>query len=170
MKGMRKIKNKRRFIIIASIIAVLIIAMAVLISSRLQQASNQAKTSTTPSFSALLPNSRSISALGGWQKGTSPNGDIYYSYKDSIDGVTIRVTEQLLPEGFASNLQKKTAEIAEGYNATRTLPIDDSVAYIGASAKGHQSVIFTKKKLLILIASEKTIPDDAWVSYIKSLE
>lgn len=166
---MRKIKNKRRLFIIASSIAILIIIAALFIASRVQQA-NQATTSTAPIFSALVPKDNSIESLGGWQKATSPGGDTYYSFKDTLNGVTIRVTEQLLPENFANILQKKTAEIAEGYNATRTLPIENPVAYIGVSAKGQQSVIFTKNKLLVLIASEKTIPDDAWVEYIKSLE
>ncbi len=170
MDTMKKLKNKRQLLLMTGAAVVLVIIAALLLTSRLQQSGNGVNTTTAPTFATLLPKASSIESLGGWQKGTSPNGDTYYSFKDTVDGVTVRVTEQLLPASFANDLQKKTAEIAEGYNATRTLPIDTPVSYIGVSAKGQQSVIFTKKKLLVLIASETTIPDDAWVKYIESLE
>lgn len=167
---MRAIRNTKRRIVIGGAAALVIIIIAtILIVPHLTGEQKQPTTSSTPTFASLLPKGTSIDTLGGWQKGASPSGDIYYSYKDAIDGVTILVSQQLLP-GSASELQKRTTEIAQGYHANRTLPINNPIVYIGASAKGQQSVIFTKNKVLVLIASEDTIKDASWVSYIESLE
>lgn len=95
-----------------------------------------------------------------------PDNDPVFAYTDSIDGIKISVSQQPLPSGMDD---AQVAELAKKYNATTKLELSQPVVYIGASAKGPQSVIFTKNKLLVLIKSQGKISDEAWTNYIKSL-
>jgi hypothetical protein len=60
-------------------------------------------------------------------------------------------------------------EMARAYNANTKLDADGVRVYLGSSAKGPQSVLFTKNGVLILMKSWATIPDADWITYIKSL-
>lgn len=127
------------------------------------------QTGETPPFSALLPQGRTISDLGGWQKLTPPHSDPFYVYVDSINGTAVNVSQQPLPENFKKNIDDSVAELAKAYGATTALDADGTKIYIGTSAKGPQSVIFTQDNLLVLIKSQKTLPNDTWKQYIKKL-
>lgn len=124
---------------------------------------------TTPTFQAVLPENTQVEDLGGWQKHTSPSGDTYFAFADTIDGVLINVSQQQLPENFKSNIDTKVAEVAKGYNATRTLDVNGTKVYIGTKASGPQSIIFTENDVLVFIVSEQKIQDESWISYISSL-
>lgn len=126
-------------------------------------------TQSTPPFQTVLPKGKSIESLGGWQRLDPPGSDPYYVYVDTIKGTTVRVSEQSLPESFKNDTGKQIADLAKEYNATTTIEASGTTVYIGDSAKGPQSVIFTKKNLLILITSEKKIGNDDWKRYIESL-
>lgn len=135
------------------------------------QDSNSSKTSSVqPDFEALLPQGKTIEDLGGWQKLTPPNSAPYYVFADSIESVGISVSQQTLPETFKTDTAQSIRELAKGYSATEELTANEVKAYLGTSAKGPQSVIFTKNGLLVLIKSQANIKNDAWVAYIKTLE
>lgn len=160
-------KNKRMFIIALAMIVAgfgfLGVGLYQVHSSQSDQASNQ------PNFKPLLPQGKTITSLGGWQKLTTPNSDVFYVYVDTISGVTVNVSQQQLPGKFKGDLTNKMVELARGYNANIKLDADDTRIYIGTSAKGPQSVLFTKNDVLVLVKSWATIPDADWVAYVKSL-
>lgn len=161
-------KPTRRTTIIAAALIVGIVGLFIWrVSDSIKNTANTA--GTTPSFNAVLPSGSSIEDLGGWQKLTPPNSEPFYVYMDTIGDVLINVSQQQLPANFKDSPDSKTAELAKGYNATQTFDAADTKVYIGTSAKGPQSVIFTKNDLLILIKSQGAVETDAWVSYIKSL-
>lgn len=139
---------------IAAVITVVIAITYSIISSQL---------ASSPSFQAVLPADKSINALGGWTRVSPPGQPQAFAYSDSIDGVTIRVSEQQLPA------TSSVTDIAKGYNATDKITAGKITAYIGTSFKGPQSVIFTEKGLLILIGSTSKINNSAWTDYIESL-
>lgn len=125
---------------------------------------------STPSFEAVLPHGRSIDELGGWKKLAPPSGAAVYIYKDTIDGVAINVSQQHLPDSFKKDTESKIADLAKRYNASTALVTDDVSAFIGTSAKGPQSVIFSKGEALVLIKSESVISNQLWTQYLETLE
>lgn len=126
-------------------------------------------TAVAPPFQAVLPANVAIEDLGGWQKLTPPSGDAYFVFTDEINSVRIQVSQQPMPSSFKANPTEKIAEMARAYNATETFDVHGTKVYLGNSVKGPQSVIFTRKNVLVLINSDKKIEDAAWVNYIKSL-
>lgn len=123
----------------------------------------------TPAYATLLPAGKSIAALGGWYRVSPPGRDPVYAYSDTIGGIQIDVSEQPLPKSFQANTAEAVAQLAQGFNADQKLAISGSTAYIGTSAKGPQSVIFTKNNLLILIKSDSIITNDQWIAYTNAL-
>lgn len=92
------------------------------------------------------------------------------NYKDSIGGVAITVSQQPLPEAFRQDTDSKVKKMAEGFSATKTIATANPTAYIGSSEKGPQTVIFSKKDLLVFIQSAKKIDDHDWAEYITNLK
>lgn len=128
------------------------------------------RSQVTPNFSALIPSDTPITTLGGWQKLTPPDGTPVYVYTDSIDGVSISVSQQPLPASLKDTNGAKIADVAKGYNATKSVYADTTKLYIGTNADGPQSVIFSKNNLLVLIKSRAVIKDDSWITYVHSLK
>lgn len=122
-----------------------------------------------PQYQTVIPDGTSIAQLGGWKRISPPENDPVFAYADKIGGVAIAVSQQPLPASFKGSVASSVAELAKGYNATVKVEAKDTTAYIGTSAKGPQSVIFTKKDLLILIKSQQKISNDDWSKYITSL-
>lgn len=127
---------------------------------------------STPKFDTLLPSEKSIEDLGGWTRVSPPDRDAVFAFSDSLDGTKVIVSQQPLPKEFQSGDKNEAIEdLAKGYNANRFITATGNTKiYIGTSAKGPQSVIFTKRNLLILIKSQATITDDSWISYVNSLK
>jgi hypothetical protein len=123
----------------------------------------------TPSFHAVLPKGKTAASLGGWQKLTPPSGETIYVFVDTLNGIALNVSQQELPESFKADTSTKIAELAKSYNATSTFDAGSTKVYIGTSAQGPQSVIFTKNGLLVLIKSQKQISNQDWATYIQSL-
>jgi len=163
-----KRRLKKRTIIIGSILVVLIAATITTILVVTHKPGHTIIQNT--GYTTILPEGRSIVQLGGWVRVSPKDSDPVYAYADSIGGIPISVSEQPLPESFKTNSVAKVSELAKSYNASATLAIGDTTIYIGTSAKGPQSVIFTKSNLLILIKSEKKIEDAAWSNYAASLQ
>jgi len=124
---------------------------------------------TNPGYNTVLPEGKSINSLGGWERISPPNTEPVFAYTDTIDGVSVSVSQQPLPESFKADVTGKVSELAEKFNATKKITADAVTVYLGTSAQGPQSAIFTKDNLLILIKSQENIKDDAWANYIKSL-
>lgn len=143
--------------IVATIVVIIIAGFAYLfIAPRIESA---------PSFQALLPAGKSIHQLGGWTRVSPPGQAPAFSYNDTIDDVTINVSQQEL-----SSASQSIAEIAKAYNATDKVTASNTTVYIGTSFKGPQSVLFAKGNLLVLIGSESKLSNDSWVAYIDSLK
>lgn len=160
-------KNKRMFIIA---VAMVIAGLGFLGVGIYQvHSANTDVNSTQPNFNPVLPQGKTIANLGGWQKLTTPNNDVFYVYVDTINGVTVNVSQQLLPGKFKGDVSNKMLEMARAYNANVKLDAGETKVYVGTSAKGPQSVLFTKNDVLVLIKSWSTIPDADWVAYVNSL-
>ncbi|HEY8886579.1 MAG TPA: hypothetical protein VIM31_03735 [Candidatus Microsaccharimonas sp.] len=166
-----KRRLKKRTIIIGSLVVVLVVA-AIVTTSIARQATHQTGQTIiqNPGYATILPAGKSIVQLGGWVRVSPKNSTPVYAYADTIGTAAISVSEQPLPESFNSDSDTSVAELAKSYNATATITIGDTIVYIGSSAKGPQSVIFTKSNLLILIKSEKKIENAAWSTYAASLQ
>ena len=127
----------------------------------------------TPQYKALEALSSKYKDLAGddrWKKLTPPSGAAVYIYNDTIDGVAINVSQQHLPDSFKKDTESKIADLAKKYNASTALVTDDVNAFIGTSAKGPQSVIFSKGEALVLIKSESVISNQLWTQYLETLE
>lgn len=92
-----------------------------------------------------------------------------FAYVDTIGGIPITVSEQPLPEAFNNDTDNQLQGLAKDYNANRFITVENAKVYIGTSTKGPQSLILSKKSLLILIKSAATLHDEQWSTYIKSL-
>lgn len=131
---------------------------------------NQTSASKDLHQKTLTPAGTSIDDRGGWSRISPPGKAPVFAYSDSINGTTINVSQQAIPESFKTNIPENVAELAKSYNATATIDANGTTVHIGDSAKGPQSVIFTKSNLLIMIKSQQKIPAEAWVRYINSLK
>jgi hypothetical protein len=105
------------------------------------------------------------------------DGDVRYdaehkvvNFKDSIGGVEITISQQPLPESFKEDTDNKVKKLAADFSATKEITTANPTAYLGTSVKGPQTVIFSKKDLLVFIQSTKTIDEHDWAEYITSLQ
>lgn len=161
------VKNKRLFITAV----MMIFSGFVLLGYGVYQAqpSRADEISDAPNFDTILPSGKTIKDFGGWQKLTPPNSEAFYVFVDTINGVTVNVSQQSLPGKFKGDVTNKMVELARAYKANVKLDADGTRVYIGTSAQGPQSVLFTKNGVLVLIKSWSNIPDADWVAYVKSL-
>lgn len=150
---------------------VAIIAIAVI--AGIAYYANAARSSATaiakPSFTAILPEKKSVQDLGGWKRVSPPQNEPVFAFADTVATIPVSVSQQPLPEKFKSNISGNVADLAKKFNATSKIDVNGTTVYMGTSAKGPQSVIFAKKDLLILIKSQSKIDDMSWAAYIASL-
>lgn len=125
---------------------------------------------SAPTYDTLLPVGKDIRNLGGWTKVSPPGRDPVHAYTDRIGSVSIIVSEQPLPKNFKQNTQQEIEDLARNFSANEKITAGTTPVHIGTSAKGAQSVIFTKENLLILIKSQDPISNDQWATYINSLQ
>lgn len=152
-----------------AVLALLVYGVAGLLNSNSGASTSQHKTVNGPDYQTVLPGEKSVEDLGGWKRVSPPKNDPVYAYSDTINEIPISVSQQPLPKSFVGNVDDKVADLAQKFNANTKIDGGDTKVYIGTSAKGPQSVIFTKKNVLVLIKSEKKIDNDTWATYIKSL-
>ncbi|OYW85319.1 hypothetical protein B7Z17_02515 [Candidatus Saccharibacteria bacterium 32-49-10] len=170
MIAFAKPKNKRLFIAAVAmlVLGVLGLVLGIYFSQLLKA---DAEDGTSPNFNSLIPKGESIEQLGDWQKLTPPEGgDPAWVFVDEIDGVAVQVSQQVLPGTLKADPDNRIAELARSGNYNTKLDVDGTKVYIGTSAKGPQSVMFTKNGLFVLIKSWSAINNDAWTSYISSLQ
>lgn len=162
---------KKPTVIIASVALISIMATGSVIyqQSAAEKAKSEQSISADVEKHRIIPEGKKIAELGGWQRVSPETSDPVYAYTDSIDNVLVSVSQQSLPESFKGNSGDATAELAKKFNATNKQTAGDTTFYVGTSAKGPQSTIFTKSNLLILIKSKSKISDKSWATYIQSL-
>jgi hypothetical protein len=171
----RRFKFKKKIIIISSGILIAIVAGVVILSINQRNLTNGANRGNTNEivqdleYQTILPDGKSISELGGWKRVSPDKAAPVYAYADTIDGKSINVSEQPLPDSFIGDTDEQVADLAKKFNATTKIQAGDIKVYVGSSSRGPQSVIFTKNSLLILIKSQEKIDDAAWIRYIRSL-
>jgi hypothetical protein len=176
MSGLTRIQRIWHAVIILGCIVLLVVLAQVLDRKPHSTQSPQSGNSSTelpketPSFSTILPSGKSASDYGGWTRVSPSDRNAVYAYTDSLAGTSIIISEQPLPDSFSSDPSGSIQKLAESYSADRTFEAGSTTVYIGKSAKGPQSLIFTKHGLLILIKSSSTISDDQWKSYITLLQ
>lgn len=149
-------------------LAVVICIVAVILIRSIAEGSLN-PTAQEPDYKTVLPE-KNINELGGWKRVSPPNSEPVYAYTDTIDGVPISVSQQPLPKTDKGDADQQVAGIAQKFNATEKIDNGGITLYIGTSAKGPQSVIFTKNNVLVLIKSEKEIKDTSWEIYAQSLK
>lgn len=132
-------------------------------------AKNGPHNTDTPDYATVLPAGTSITQLGGWKRVSPPKSEPVFAFVDTIDGTPVSVSQQPLPSSLKGG-SDQIADLAKKFNATTPLEAGDTKAYLGSSVKGPQSVILTKKNLLILIKSQQEIPVASWVRYIEALK
>ncbi|UTX51406.1 hypothetical protein KI440_00365 [Candidatus Saccharibacteria bacterium TM7i] len=155
----KKVSKKTRIVASASLA---VIILAVIVIAVLQPKGER------PNYDTVLPAGKSISSLGGWRRVSPPDASPVFAFLDAIEGTTINVSQQPLPESFQANPSQALQEMAKAFNATDK--IGNTGAFIGTSAKGPQSVLFIKGKTLVLIKSQKNISQQNWEKYINSLK
>jgi hypothetical protein len=120
----------------------------------------------SPNFAVLVPNGKSVNNIGGFIR--SDKNQLFV-YIDKINNVRINVSQQPLPDDFKSNPTNQVEQLAKNYKADGKITVGGNTIHIGTSAKGPQTVLFTKNDLLILIVSNDKIENDQWAQYISSL-
>lgn len=159
-------RSKKAVIIAVSVLVIGIIIVWLLIQQHESTVNNNAK---LPEFQTVLPGTKSISELGGWQRISPPKKDPVFAYTDTIGDIPISISQQPLPASFREDAEGQVAELAKKFSATTKIEADHIKIYVGTSAKGPQSALLTKNGLLILIKSQKKIDDAAWAEYVKAL-
>ncbi len=119
----------------------------------------------TPNYPTISPDKRRMD----WTRVSPPDHNAVFAYSDTVHGVPVTVSEQPIPSEFQNNTDTKLEELAGNYNANRYITVDGSRVFVGNSTRGPQSLIFTKKSLLILIKSSASLSDSQWTTYIRSL-
>lgn len=123
----------------------------------------------TPDYPTVLPAGKTITSLGGWTRISPPNRNPVFAYVDQLGPAQLGVSQQPLPEDFQRDTPKMMSELAEGFKANEKFTAGNTTVYIGSSVEGPQSVIFTKKNLLVLIKSSVYIDNNQWAAYVSSL-
>lgn len=174
VKKFRFTKKSSAIAVISLLVAMGMIALLLLLidHNSVQKSQDIMKPSQTVldlEYQTVLPAGKSIKDLGGWKRVSPTTNDPVYAYTDTIGAATINVSEQPLPASFVGDTDDQVAELAKKFNATTKIEAGTVKVYIGSSARGPQSVIFTKNSLLILIKSQVKIDDTEWAKYVKSL-
>ena len=159
-------RSKKAIVITISVIIIATAGIWLLVRQHQAAVNSSAK---LPDFQTVLPGTKSISELGGWERISPPEKDPVFAYTDTIGDVPISISQQPLPGSFRNDVNGQVAELAKKFNATTKIETGDTTVYVGTSAKGPQSAILTKDGLLILIKSQSKIDDAAWAEYVKSL-
>ena len=124
----------------------------------------------TPGFKTMLPRGKTIDEYSGWTRVSPPERNPVFAYVDKIEKTPVRISQQPLPKDFEADTDASVEQLAIGYSANKIIKVGSTTVYIGTSAKGPQSVIFTKNNLLILMYASAKISDKSWSKYISSLE
>lgn len=163
----RSLPRSKKAIIIA--VCVLVVGGIIIWLIVEQHEASRNTNAKLPEFQTVLPGTKSISELGGWQRISPPQKDPVFAYTDTIGDIPISISQQPLPASFRDDPEAQVAEAAKKFSATTKIDAGATKVYVGTSAKGPQSALLTKNGLLILIKSQKKVDNAAWAEYVKSL-
>lgn len=123
-----------------------------------------------PSFSILYPPGKSAEDTKTAR--VSPNGSApAYAYTDTLENISLKITQQELPERLQKDADVELEKIAKDFQATSVIQVDENKIYHGYNEKTHvQSLIFIKNKRLVFIAASEKLSDDSWAAYFLSLQ
>jgi hypothetical protein len=100
----------------------------------------------------------------------TPTGVLLHTYRDSLEGTEIEVTQQELPESFKTSPSTELEKMAKSFQATDVIQIDQSTIFHGLDEKTRVQSLFTiKANVLISIRSAIKLSDDIWAAYFLSL-
>lgn len=164
---------KKQYIVVAAllVIPIAVLTGGVLIHSlkgsdkKTDVLGTQTTADAKPDFSVLKPMATGTEATSIRYDGTKKVA----SYNDVLDTVPITISQQPLPDNFKSDPTAKVEEFAKQINATDKISTGDVTAFSGVSAKGPQTVVFTKNDLLIFIYADKKIDTLKWSKYIEGM-
>jgi hypothetical protein len=116
-------------------------------------------------FDIVLPRGRDI-----------PQDKIFFDqkrkfarYDDDINGIKVSVSQQPLPEEFKNDPDGNIKNVAENFNAKEKLTFDEQSMYLGQSEEGQQTLILTKKSVMIFIVTASQIDKEALKLYAANL-
>lgn len=169
---LHQLTHNKRAIIVAAIVLLLVGSGATYYVLHRSTATQEAKPPTLSklAYQTLTPQGKPTTQLGGWHRVSPPESAPVYAYVDTIDKVSITVSQQPLPDQFIEGTDAQLAELAKSFGATNEIKADGVKVYVGTSSKGPQSAILIKNGLLILIKSQSKISDEAWARYAESLK
>lgn len=163
----RSLPRSKKAIVIA--VCILVVGGVIIWLLVEQHETSRNTNAKLPEFQTVLPGTKSISELGGWQRISPPQKDPVFAYTDTIGDIPISISQQPLPASFRDDPEAQVAEAAKKFSATTKIDAGATKVYVGTSAKGPQSALLTKNGLLILIKSQKKVDNAAWAEYVKSL-
>lgn len=164
--------SRKAWVVSALVIGLVSIGLIGYLSLRSTQPASESNSACPkqPNFATILPADKSINQLGGWKPLCPPGSPPTYAYSDQIDSATITVTQSPVPEAFNHNPQAALKKLAEAEHYPKELVAsDNTVFYLGISAKGPQSIATIKNDLLVLIKSDQPVEDASWINYIGNL-
>lgn len=156
------VRTKMGAVVSITVITIIALTIWMIVEQGIQNATEHRN---GPEYQTVIPKGKTITDLGGWKRISPPKASPVYAYSDTLDNISISVSQQPLPSSFNGDV----AELAKKFNATDQVDANGTKIYIGTSAKGPQSAIFSKNGLLVLIKSQKNIDDKAWAYYVESL-
>lgn len=175
----KKLSKRKKMVVVLILTAVAITVAGLLYVNKkpeTKSAQNEGQPFTaaqlpqgTPEYDTVLPTGKTINNFGGWTRVSPSTADPVYAYVDTVAGSPIRVSQQPLPDGFEEDTAEQVSSLAQDLGANKVLNVGETIVYIGTSAKGPQSIVLTKNKLLILIRSSVVIANSDWAAYISSL-
>jgi hypothetical protein len=87
-----------------------------------------------PAFGTILPAERkAIQSLGIWYQVHTKHTGVSYAYPDSVDRVSIIVSEQPLPSNFKVDTDEHVARLAHSYQANYILTSKGTTIHIGTA-------------------------------------
>lgn len=93
------------------------------------------------------------------------------SYPDNIAGVGVTVSRQPLPEAFKEQPEQEVEKLAQSFKANKVIDAKGTKAFYGLSSEdGSQTVLLTKKDLLIFIRAHTELNQEALTQYIIGLK
>lgn len=127
-------------------------------------------TKGTPEYDTILPAGKDIASLGGWTRVSPNDKDPVFAYVDKVGSIQVNVSQQPLPDNFKTDdTEQQIEQLANSFSATEKITVNGSIAHVGTSAKGPQSLIMAKDDLLILIKSTAPLTTAQWTEYVNSL-
>lgn len=122
---------------------------------------------TKPDFKFILPDGKEEETDNG-KIGYDPQKRVV-SFADTIGIVKVTVSQQPLPDNFKQDPEGQLEILARNFSANEVIVPSNPKAYLGTSAKGPQTVIFSKSDLLVFIQAASKIDKIDWTDYIRNL-